>query len=110
MANTQRDWKNLVVRGEYPDRTLDIVFWPEQAFGAVVAAVINEIVGIPAGAPCAHLSQPGPHVARGAANGDGVLTEPIACGMRSSPARERAHSLGGSRGLAYRRTSRVLRA
>src|SRR5208337_2592297 len=51
----------------------DVLQVGEDAFGAVVSAVINEVVGIPPGAAGAHLHQPRPDLARRATHGDCVM-------------------------------------
>ena len=80
--------------GEHTAYT-DVLQVGEDAFGTVVAAVINEVVGIPSGAARAHLRQPGPDITRRAANGDGVMDR--ADGLRNQiVSRKCADALGGS--------------
>jgi hypothetical protein len=58
--------------GEYPAH-VDALIRGQDAFGAALTAVIDEIVGIPSGAAGAHLGQPRPDVMRRATNRDGVI-------------------------------------
>ena len=72
---TLRNEEHVLGSGErrkytpYPDTLI----LGQDVFGAAVATVVDEVVGVPSGSARAHLGQPRPHVSRRATNRDGVI-------------------------------------
>jgi hypothetical protein len=58
--------------GEYASHA-DVLIIGQDAFGAKLTAVRDEVVGIPSGTARTHLGQPRPDVVRRATNRDGVI-------------------------------------
>jgi hypothetical protein len=58
--------------GEYASHA-DVLMIGQDAFGAKLTAVRDEVVGIPSGMARTHLGQPRPDVVRRATNRDGVI-------------------------------------
>src|SRR6266566_4839930 len=59
-------------RGEHASNR-DALIFRQDAFGAVMPAVVDRVVGVPSSAARAHLHQPRPDIAGRTMNGDGVV-------------------------------------
>src|SRR5208337_3073453 len=70
-----RDYEHVLSSGEcgeYASHT-GVLITGQDAFGAALTAVIDEVVGVPSGAAGAHLHQPRPDLMRRATNCNGVI-------------------------------------
>ncbi len=91
-----RDHEHISGSGEGGEHAsyADVLIIGQNAFGAMMTAVIDEVIGVPSGAAGAHLGQPRPDLTRRTLNRDGVidrakgLRNQVVSGKKSGPARQ----------------------